>query len=216
MKPLVILCRHGNTFDKGDKIVMVGANEDLPLTSHGVEQAKSVGRALASVNVTPDRVMSGPLKRTKVFAEHVIAETKAATPIEIDPRLVEFDYGSWSGLSNDEIIALSGKDALDAWQERSIRPAGIAFKPSPEQARSDAMALLHELNGVTGVCVVITSNGRLREFGQVLPQVLSAHLSSFKVKTGHACLLEKSEGGWKTLGWDLGPEELAARILSAR
>jgi probable phosphoglycerate mutase len=216
MKPLVILCRHGNTFEKGDKVVMVGAHEDLPLTSYGVEQAKSVGRALAAGNVTPDRVISGPLKRTKVFAEHVIAETKAATSLEIDHRLVEFDYGSWSGLSNEEIIALSGKDALDAWQECSVRPAGIAFEPSPEQARSDASALLHELSSVNGVIVVVTSNGRLREFGNVLTQLSSANSQSFKVKTGHACVLEKAESGWRVLGWDLAPDELAPMLTSLR
>lgn len=216
MKPLVILCRHGNTFDKGDKVVMVGANEDLPLTSHGVEQAKSVGRALASVNVTPERVMSGPLKRTKVFAEHVIAETKAATQIEIDPRLVEFDYGSWSGLSNDEIIALSGKDALDAWQERSVRPAGVTFEPSTEQACSDASTLMQELAGSSGVSVVVTSNGRLREFGRLLVEASSVTAPSCKVKTGHACVVEKTERGWKVLGWDLDPEALASILSSIR
>ena len=214
MKPLVILCRHGNTFEKGDKVVMVGANEDLPLTAHGVDQARSVGRALASVSVTPERIISGPLKRTKVFAEQVIAETKATAPVEIDPRLVEFDYGAWSGLSNEEIIALSGQEALDAWQERSVRPAGITFEPSTEQARADARALLQELESLSGICVVVTSNGRLREFGTVLTDSASATPHSCKVKTGHACVLEKTAGGWLVRGWDLNAEALASILAS--
>ena len=216
MRRTLLLCRHGNTFNPGEKVVMVGARQDLALTPHGIEQAKFVGRVLASLNIMPERVISGPLKRTKVFAEHVIAETQVSTHIDIDPRLVEFDYGAWSGLSNEEIIALSGEDALDAWQEHSIRPAGITFEPSPERARSDASALLQELSRENGICVVVTSNGRLREFGQVLTQSSSVNPSSFKVKTGHACVLESTESGWRVLGWDLSPDGLASILTSVR
>jgi broad specificity phosphatase PhoE len=216
MKSLLILCRHGNTFEKGEKVVMVGAKEDLPLTAHGIEQARSLGRALASVNVIPDRVISGPLQRTKVFAEHLCAETRTSATVEIDPRLVEFDYGTWSGLSNEEIVALSGKDAFDAWQERSIRPAGVVFEPSPERARSEAQELLHDVSCEVGVCVVVTSNGRLREIGQLFAQSSRLPEHSYKVKTGHACVLERNGTEWRLLGWDLGVEALANLLRSEK
>lgn len=210
MKPLVILCRHGNTFNKGDKVVMVGAREDLPLTARGIEQATEVGKALATAGVSPSRIVSGPLKRTKVFAEVLQAETKAATSIEIDNRLCEFDYGAWSGLSNEEIVDLSGKDALEAWQERSVRPSGITFVPSQDEAREDARALLTELGSCPGVSVIVTSNGRLREMGRL---IASTSLS-FKVGTGHACVLARDGGEWKILGWNLGPEQLVDLLKS--
>ena len=92
MRSVVILCRHGNTFEKGDPVVMVGAHEDLPLTTQGIQQARSVGAALAAVRVVPSRIISGPLQRTKVFAEYVRSETGASASIEIDERLIEFDY----------------------------------------------------------------------------------------------------------------------------
>lgn len=206
MKPLVILCRHGNTFEKGEKVVMVGAGEDLPLTTHGIEQGKRVAKALVAADVTPTRIISGPLKRTKVFADQIVAETKAQVGVEIDSRLVEFDYGAWSGLSNDEIIALSGEDALNQWQEQSIRPDDVTFSPSEERARQDAQGLLHELESGSGCCVVVTSNGRLREFGRILTNSFAPQ--SFKVKTGHACVLLRENEGWRVLGWDVSSEEL--------
>jgi len=150
MSAFVILCRHGNTFATGDKVVMVGASEDLPLTAHGVEQARAVGEALATSSLAPIRIISGPLQRTKVFAERVRAETKASAVIEIDQRLIEFDYGAWSGLSNDEIVELSGREALEGWQERSERPCDVSFSPSPEDARADAVSLMDELSKLTG------------------------------------------------------------------
>jgi len=206
MRSVVILCRHGNTFEKGDKVVMVGAREDLPLTSHGLEQARAVGVAFVSSKVTPARILSGPLQRTKVFAEQVRSEIGASAPVEIDERLIEFDYGAWSGLSNEEIAALSGQSALDAWQERSERPNGITFVPSTEQARTEAAALMNELAKDEGVCLVVTSNGRLREFGQLLNAASS--VPSYKVKTGHACLLLREGPKWRILGWDVDPERL--------
>jgi probable phosphoglycerate mutase len=208
MTPLVILCRHGNTFEKGAKAVMVGAKEDLPLTSRGLEQATQTGRALATAGIVPSRIMSGPLQRTKVFADIVRAETKTSAAVEIDQRLCEFDYGAWSGLSNEEIIALSGEDSLEAWQERSVRPAGITFAPSQDQAREEARSLLQDLEPCQGACVVVTSNGRLRELGHLL----SSSAQSFKVSTGHGCIVVREGGAWRILGWDLGPEQLALTI----
>lgn len=210
MKPVVILCRHGNTFDKGDKVVMVGAREDLPLTSRGIEQAKEVGMALATATVSPSRIMSGPLKRTKDFADLIRVATSAASSVEIDQRLIEFDYGAWSGLSNEEIVALSGKEALDAWQEKSIRPPGISFLPDESQARAEARDLLNDLSTFAGCSVVVTSNGRLRELGRSL----SSSTESFKVGTGHSCVLVWDGNGWQNRGWNLGPEQLAQVIKS--
>ncbi|MEN9846013.1 MAG: hypothetical protein RIS36_1160 [Pseudomonadota bacterium] len=206
MSTVVILCRHGNTFERGDKVVMVGAHEDLPLTAQGIEQARAVGRALASSNVIPARILSGPLQRTRVFAEYVRSETGSPDSVVIDERLIEFDYGAWSGLSNDEIVALAGQPALDAWHERSERPIGIDFVPSVERARADAAALLSELVSLHGIGVVVTSNGRLREFGQLL--ACNSTSSSYKVKTGHSCVVVRDGDHWKSVGWDLNPEQL--------
>ncbi len=206
MRSVFVLCRHGNTFEKGDKVVMVGAHEDLPLTTQGIEQARAVGVALGSLQITPGRIISGPLQRTTMFAERVRSDTGVTAPIEIDARLIEFDYGAWSGLSNEEIAAMSGQSALEAWQERSERPNGITFIPSGEQARSDAAALLNELIGFEGVCLIVTSNGRLREFGQLLNE--ASTVPSYKVKTGHSCVVVREGTQWTVLGWDLDPERL--------
>ncbi|MEY4669703.1 MAG: hypothetical protein RL518_2402 [Pseudomonadota bacterium] len=185
---------------------MVGAKEDLPLTSRGIEQAQSIGTAIASSQTIPNRIMSGPLQRTKVFAESVRALTNPSATVEIDDRLIEFDYGAWSGLSNEEIEALSGREALEAWQERSERPSGVTFIPSAQKARADAEAVLQELATLSGCCLVVSSNGRLREFGQLLSRAPSS--SAFKVRTGHACLVVRDGGTWRVLGWDLDPTQL--------
>ena len=210
MKSVLILCRHGNTFAKGEKVVMVGAREDLPLTTRGIEQAHAVGTALVSSRIVPARIVSGPLQRTRVFAERVKTVTQSEAELEIDPRLTEFDYGAWSGLSNEEIAALSGAEALEAWQERSERPSGVTFSPSIADARADAAALLSEFVDLRGSCLVVTSNGRLREFGHLLAP--AANSTSYKVKTGHSCVLVREGDAWQVVGWDLAPEQLTTLL----
>ncbi len=210
MKPALILCRHGNTFAKGDKVVMVGAREDLPLTPQGTEQAHAVATALVSSRIVPARIVSGPLQRTRVFAEQIKAVTRSEAELEIDPRLTEFDYGAWSGLSNEEIVALSGAAALEAWQERSERPSGVTFSPSIAEARADAAELLSEFVDLRGSCLVVTSNGRLREFGHLLAP--AANSTSYKVKTGHSCVLVREGDAWQVVGWDLAPEQLTTLL----
>lgn len=210
MKSLLIVCRHGNTFAKGEKVVMVGAREDLPLTTQGIEQAHAVGNALVSSRIVPARIVSGPLQRTRVFAEQIKAVTRSEAELEIDPRLTEFDYGAWSGLSNEEIVALSGAAALEAWQERSERPSGVTFSPSIAEARADAAELLSEFVDLRGSCLVVTSNGRLREFGHLLAP--AANSTSYKVKTGHSCVLVREGDAWQVVGWDLAPEQLTTLL----
>ena len=214
MRSVVILARHGNTFEKGDKVVMVGAHEDLPLTAHGEEQGRDVGRVLRASALQLDHILSGPLQRTRIFAERVKEESGASCAIVLETRLVEFDYGRWSGLSNDEIVALSGEAALLAWQERGERPSGIDFTPSAEQARSDAQTLLLALASTPGTNIVVTSNGRLREFGALLSPSIDIYAAPYKVKTGHSCLLVYENERWTVIGWDLSIEQLQAALVT--
>lgn len=214
MSNLVLLCRHGNTFNKGEKVVMVGAKEDLPLTVHGLEQAEAVAEVIKNAKLRPERIWCGPLLRTKVFAEIVSHSTGGAESV-VDPRLIEFDYGAWGGLSNEEIVAGWGSEALERWQEGSVRPAGVVFKPSEQIAAAEARSVLDELRGCSGTTVVVTSNGRLREFGKILGGSNGSTSGSFKVRTGHLCVVSRENDVWHLLGWDLSPRD-AASLLAQR
>jgi broad specificity phosphatase PhoE len=197
MRHLLILCRHGNTFNSGEKVVMVGASQDLPLTPAGKAQAVAVGQALKRSLMVPQKIVAGPLKRTREFAEIVSELVGVSTGVCIDERLTELDYGAWGGLSDDEIRHQWGDEELRRWQDKAIRPEGVTFTPSESELEREARALLSEYAAVEGITLVVTSNGRLREFSRVLRGEAS------KVKTGHLCILERSvPGEWKVVCWD--------------
>ena len=102
------MARHGNTFNAGEKVVMVGAKEDLALTEFGRQQAKAVGCVLYGAGIELTHILAGPLKRTQEFARIIVDALGVALRISSDSRLTELDYGAWSGLSEGEIVALSG------------------------------------------------------------------------------------------------------------
>ena len=77
---LLLLARHGNTFNKGDKVVWVGARTDLPLTVKGCEQALALGQALAPFAPRIKRVISGPLLRTREHAGILCDALKTPSP----------------------------------------------------------------------------------------------------------------------------------------
>jgi broad specificity phosphatase PhoE len=80
---LLLLARHGNTFDKGDKVVWVGASTDLPLTAKGREQAQALGQALTPYAGQIKRVISGPLLRTCDAAAIICEALNAPSPLPL-------------------------------------------------------------------------------------------------------------------------------------
>jgi broad specificity phosphatase PhoE len=78
---LLLLARHGNTFEASEKAVWVGARTDLPLTVKGREQAQALAAALQPVKPRIGRVISGPLKRTREHAV-IVCETLSANRLK--------------------------------------------------------------------------------------------------------------------------------------
>jgi probable phosphoglycerate mutase len=191
---------------------MVGADQDLPLTALGRDQARAVGAALLELGLKISRVIAGPLLRTREFASLLIDEGGSNLKLASDNRLRELDYGAWGGLSDDEIRALSGDQALRDWQERGVRPEGVEFSPSAEDLDKEARALLGELSCVAGVSVLVTSNGRLREFGRVVADMAAG---AAKVGTGCVCVLEFEHGKWRVVVWNERPDRLRAGLIAA-
>lgn len=214
MTSLVILCRHGNTFRKGEKVVMVGSRDDLPLTEEGLSQADAVIAALARRELNPVQILAGPLQRTRVFAERIKEALSPAAAYSVDSRLTELDYGAWNGLSDEEISAQFGAQALREWRDKGIRPSATTFHPPESTVREESAALLAELSAVSGISLVVSSNGRLRELGRIVRGDASTNSESHAVSTGSLCVVVHEEGtGWRVLGWNLKPAQLDALDL---
>ena len=85
----------------------LGQREDPPLSDAGMELADRLGVAIAAeLSELPHdelRVTTSPALRCRQTAAAIGAELGvAAEALEVEPGLLEIDYGSWDGLTADE------------------------------------------------------------------------------------------------------------------
>ncbi|BBB15725.1 phosphoglycerate mutase [Candidatus Rickettsiella viridis] len=207
----IIFSRHGNTFSPGETPVWVGAREDLPLVDSGIQQAKNLAHVIQEVGLNLKAIYCGPLSRTNNYAKIIVEELHSSLKPMIDPRLNEIDYGKWSGLSNVEIQAQGDADALVAWEKLSQWPKEADWLDSPDIIFSEIKAFTDDLikkYAADDAVLVVTSNGRLRYFLQLIPGAFTQHIqnNTFKVSTGNICLFEHDSQGWQVKFWNKKPE----------
>lgn len=113
----VYLLRHGQTDMNADSNRYCGLT-DAELTDLGRKQAKHAGELVASIKF--DAVYASPLQRSKITASLL----ELPNPVEVDPRLIELDFGSWEGKTREEFIA-ENPNSWERWNENPlIYPAG--------------------------------------------------------------------------------------------
>jgi broad specificity phosphatase PhoE len=209
---MLILARHGNTFERGETPRMVGAHEDPPLTAEGREQAHQLGRALKEAGVRLDCVRAGPLRRTLVHAQIAAADAGYARNVVVDPALRELDFGSWSGLSDEQVAQSFGHAAIYAWRRDGRRPENNDWAPTEAAVRAGLGKLQAEIQGTT-LCV--TSNGVLRYAMEYDAEAYAERgiNGGFRVRTGCICVFRRTLKGLKLVLWNEKPDAAALRAL---
>ncbi len=144
--PIVVLARHGET--AWTRTGQHTGRTDLPLTEHGESQARALGERLRGRRFV--RVFTSPLQRAKRTCE--LAGFGAAA--ELDPDLVEWDYGKYEGRRTAEILA-----ERPGWQLfRDGGPGG----ESPDQVGARADRVVHRVREVGGDVLLFSSAHFLR------------------------------------------------------
>ena len=93
--PEIYLIRHGETeWSRSGKHTGVS---EIPLTEHGREQARLLRQELVAANF--DLVLTSPLRRARETCELAGFAERA----EIDPDLMEWNYGDYEGLTSEQI-----------------------------------------------------------------------------------------------------------------
>lgn len=122
----LIVARHGNTFEKGDVILRVGARSDLPLTAEGRAQGRRLGAKLAELGLRPSAFYSAPLRRTLETASEIAsAQGVNAEPI-VEDFLTELDYGEDDGRPEAEVARRLGAVELAANSDAGLDSSTFA------------------------------------------------------------------------------------------
>ncbi len=132
----LVLIRHGETL--WSRVGRHTGLTDLPLTPQGEAAARRAGRLLEGWTFA--RVLSSPLQRARRTAE-----LAGLTGIELEPRLVEWDYGGYEGLTTPQIRARVGHP----WTvfEDGVVP-GATNGESIDAVAARAAAVLSEIRGL--------------------------------------------------------------------
>src|SRR5437016_13974218 len=96
--PVIYLARHGETVWSRDG--RHTGHTDLPLTEHGERNAVRLGAWLSGLMFA--KILTSPLQRAKRTCE--LAGFGAVA--EVDPDLVEWNYGDYEGLRTADIRAV--------------------------------------------------------------------------------------------------------------
>jgi broad specificity phosphatase PhoE len=207
----LLLARHGNTFAPGQKVVWVGARNDLPLVESGLMQAKNLATAMKELAIKPETIYAATLKRTVVYAEIIHDQLNLVKDVILDKRLDELDYGGWSSLTSEEIKAQYGEEELKDWNDHGVWPQ--TFTGSEiivEEQVKNFIEQVVEIEPNNKLSLAVTSNGRLKYFLKILPDIYNDYIekSKWKVSTGNICLFGYENGIWKLLLWNENPHSL--------
>jgi probable phosphoglycerate mutase len=123
---------------------------DLPLTPQGEDEARRLGQRLQGLTFAA--VRTSPLKRAVRTCE--LAGFGAAA--DIDPDLVEWNYGAYEGRTSADIHA-----ERPGWE---LFRDGVPGGESPEQIGARADRAIRRLRAIDGNTLVFSSGHFLRVF----------------------------------------------------
>lgn len=146
----LILMRHGETDWNAESRLQ--GQDNSSLSSRGIEQAR---RFRAYVRAfAPARVVSSDLGRTRQTAELI-----GHGDCPADPRLREWDMGSWTGRTKPDLIAAYG-DLYHSWRAGTYTPEGS--EPWDIFRTRVATGLRHWLAAGEGDLLAVVHGGVIR------------------------------------------------------
>ena len=138
----VFLIRHGETILTPLRKFSGTGPLNPELTEEGLSQAATVAKEIAKI--APEILIASPLQRTRQTAEAIAKET--GLPIVFDEIWYELSFGSWDGLTNDEVREKFPED-YQAWLNSSsyAPPGGESYDEASiriEEALQKLVALM--------------------------------------------------------------------------
>jgi probable phosphomutase (TIGR03848 family) len=168
----VLLVRHGLTALTGP--VLAGRTAGVHLDERGRAQAENLARRTATLPLAA--IVTSPLERCTETAD-VIAAAQAATPQHhVDDRLIECEYGDWTGRTLKELA----RDPL--WKLVQTQPSAVRFpngESLPEVA-ARAVQAVRDWDARLGADALWVACSHGDVIKAVLADALGLHLDQFQ------------------------------------
>jgi 2,3-bisphosphoglycerate-dependent phosphoglycerate mutase len=200
---ILIVARHGNTFESGEPPRRVGARTDMNLTQKGLQQGKALGDHFKAQNILPQHIFTSRLKRTIQTAQEIIQACGANAIPQQSDIFNEIDYGPDENQTEDTVIARIGEAALQDWENHAILPPGWSPDSKTIVQNWQDFAARMAADCPDDTVLVVTSNGIARF---ALELAGNGRDFDLKLATGAYGILEHtSNAGWIVKNWNTRP-----------
>lgn len=185
---MIFFARHGQT--DWNLEGRIQGRTDIPLNGNGEKDAqKLVPQVQTILEKKPDiGVFISPLKRTHQTFEIINSECTLPKP-DVDERIIEFNYGSWEGLTRPELM----ENFPDQYENREDDPWNFRVPGGENYAQLEQRvgAFVHS---VDNDILVISHAGVFQALALIFNQV-SQHLAPLlQVPQGRILTLENHDG----------------------
>jgi broad specificity phosphatase PhoE len=184
--PIIYLARHGET--AWSLSGQHTGRTDIPLTERGERNARRLGERLKGMTFA--KVLTSPLQRARRTCELAGFGDRC----EIDPDLVEWDYGKYEGRTTADILA-----EAPGW---SLFRDGCPGGESPEQIGARANHIVEKVRAIRGDVLIFSSGHFLR--------VLAARWLGLEPIVGKCFLL--GTASLSALGYEHDPSQPVIRF----
>ena len=116
----LLLARHGET--DWNRELRIQGSSDIELNELGRRQAQSLAQELTDVDL--DAIYASDLSRARATAEAVAATH--GLEVTLDSRLRERSFGSWEGLTRDDLNAMPPGSHHDGETDEEVRERMLA------------------------------------------------------------------------------------------
>lgn len=179
MADCVWMLRHGATEWTEDG--RHTGREDVPLSDEGRDQARRAGAFLAGRRF--DHVLVSPQTR----ARETCSLAGVGDGAEARDELVEWDYGDYEGLTDEET-----QERQPGWD---LFRDGCPSGEGPEEVGERVDRLLAEVAGLEGACLLVGHGKLLRAVGARWVDLAVAHGSVLAMDPAAISLLEREPAG---------------------
>jgi len=111
----LLLARHGET--DWNRELRIQGSSDIGLNELGRKQAHALAQELEAVEL--DAIYASDLSRARATAEAVAASH--GLEVRLDPRLRERAFGSWEGLTREDVAAFPDGSRHDGESDEEVR-----------------------------------------------------------------------------------------------
>jgi probable phosphomutase (TIGR03848 family) len=168
----LLLVRHGLTAMTGP--VLAGRTPSVHLDERGQKQAAAVAERIAVLPVTA--VVSSPLDRCVETAAAIGQAQKADVDVEVERRIIECDYGDWTGKPIKDLL----RDPM--WKVVQAQPSAARF-PAGEsltEVSARAVAAVRDWNAKLPDDAIWVACSHGDVIKAILADALGLHLDQFQ------------------------------------